>query len=267
MSITARSPIGRWVVALSGLAALAAGGCNDGSDTAPTTAATTTVATVATTTSTTQATTTTMATTTTEAQPIHISAAFTGEILIHSHIWREAQKYAGGTGYDFAPMFTDVQPFLSAADLAICHLEVPIAPDGQEPSTFPLYGAPKELAAAIKYAGFDRCSTASNHAWDQKAAGIEATLKAFDEQGLEEWPHPPEIGRVIEVNGQDRCREEWLVQRLNDPVRSSPMPPKARWGPRSSSPCTLLGTGSPTFRPNTRYNHQNVVTIVGTAPM
>lgn len=110
--------------------------------------------------------------------------AFTGDILIHSNVWKSATAHAGGIGYDFAPMFADIAPLISSVDLGVCHLEVPVAPAGKEPSTAPLYGAPVEIVDGIAAAGYDRCSTASNHTLDQGVAGIEATLDAFEARGL-----------------------------------------------------------------------------------
>ena len=124
-------------------------------------------------------------TTTLPARPQgEVTMAFSGDILIHSSVWEDAAANAGGTGYDFAPMFAEITPLVSSVDLGVCHLEVPIAPAGKQPSTFPLYGAPKELVAGIHSAGYDRCSNASNHSLDQGVAGIDATLGALDEMGM-----------------------------------------------------------------------------------
>lgn len=128
--------------------------------------------------------TTSPAATTTPTGPREVTMAFTGDVLIHSQVWTAAREYASGSGYDFAPMFAEIAPILQSVDLAVCHLEVPIAPPGEEPSTFPLYGAPRELVAGLAAAGYDRCSTASNHTLDQGVAGIDATLSAFEEAGL-----------------------------------------------------------------------------------
>lgn len=110
--------------------------------------------------------------------------AFSGDVLIHSQIWTQAKKNSKGSGYDFSPMFARIKPLLESVDLAVCHLEVPIAPPGEEPSTFPYYGAPRELIDAIAGAGYDRCSTASNHSLDKGRRGIDATLKEFDRTGI-----------------------------------------------------------------------------------
>jgi poly-gamma-glutamate synthesis protein (capsule biosynthesis protein) len=147
----------------------------------------------------------TSATTTVVPAPITISTAFAGDILIHSQVWKAATVHAGGTGYDFTPMFSRIKPIIEAVDLAICHLEVPLVSPGKRPTTNPLYSAPTEIAAAIKFAGFDRCSTASNHSFDKGASGIDATLNEFDRLGLGQSGMartPAEIApSVIQVGG------------------------------------------------------------------
>ena len=123
-------------------------------------------------------------TTTIVPAPVTMSLAFAGDILIHSQVWKAAAVNAGGTGYDFTPMFARVKPLIEGVDLAICHLEVPLVTFGEKPTTNPLYSAPTEIAWAIKDMGFDRCSNASNHSFDKGVAGIEATLGEFDAIGL-----------------------------------------------------------------------------------
>ena len=123
-------------------------------------------------------------TTTITAEPITMSLAFAGDILIHSQVWKAAAANTGGTGFDFTPMFARIKPLIASVDLAICHLEVPLVTPGEKPTTNPLYSAPTEIAYAIKEVGFDRCSTASNHTFDNGAKGIEATLHEFDVLGL-----------------------------------------------------------------------------------
>lgn len=135
-----------------------------------------------------------------------MSMAFSGDVLIHSPIWEEAEVYAGvKDSYNFAPMWDDVRGLVSSVDLAICHLEVPIAPPGQEFLAFPLYASPKELIAGIASAGYDRCSIASNHAYDMRGAGIDTTLALFEQAGMG-WAGTARSAaeiepRVIEVKG------------------------------------------------------------------
>lgn len=118
--------------------------------------------------------------------PRSFTIAATGDLLLHSPLWSAGQRYGRATGqaYDFRPMFDGVRPIISAADLAICHLETPFAPPGQRITTYPLFGVPAQLAQAIASAGYDRCSTASNHSLDRGTAGIDATLDALDANGV-----------------------------------------------------------------------------------
>ena len=129
-----------------------------------------------------------------------------GDMLTHIPVLDRAREYAGGVGYDFTPMFHLVAPLIAAADLAICHLETPVAPPGTRPDSMPPeYGVRREIAVGIAAAGFDRCSLASNHVMDKGAAGIDATLAAFDAAGLGHAGMartPEEAGpQLFDVNG------------------------------------------------------------------
>ena len=144
---------------------------------------------------------------------LSFTLAVSGDILPHSRLWQGAKRNATANStaskdidvYDFRPMFALVKPILSSVDLAICHLETPIAPAGEELSTFPFFGVPIEITDALAYAGFDRCSTASNHAMDRGARGIDATLNALDRVGISHTGMartPQEINpKLILVNG------------------------------------------------------------------
>jgi poly-gamma-glutamate synthesis protein (capsule biosynthesis protein) len=112
---------------------------------------------------------------TTVSNNVAITMAFVGDILPHSPLVARAQRNDEG----FSPMFDDIAPLISAADLAICHLETPIAPEGESLSTFPLFGVPATITEAIAKAGFDRCSTASNHTYDRGVKGIDETINAL----------------------------------------------------------------------------------------
>ena len=138
-----------------------------------------------------------------------LSIAVTGEILPHPSIVEHAARFGSqrGLAYDFAGLFLDVSPVIAAADLAICHLEVPVAPPGRSLSGYPAFAIPAEVADGIHRTGWDRCSTASNHTNDQGTAGIVATLDALDAAGvghsgtartLEEASAPPltDVGGV-----------------------------------------------------------------------
>ncbi len=213
------------VVGLTACSTVASGGPSVATTPRPITSATaTTTTTAATTTSTTPPVTTTTTTTTTTTSPVvdpppastgtsttiapdrTIRMAFSGDILPHSPLWRQAARNREpGDGFDFRPMLAALAPLHDTVDLAVCHLETPIAPVGEELSTSPFYGVPAEVVDAIAAAGFDRCSTASNHAADRGTAGVDRTVDVLEAAGIEQSGmarRPDEIEpEVFDVNG------------------------------------------------------------------
>jgi poly-gamma-glutamate capsule biosynthesis protein CapA/YwtB (metallophosphatase superfamily) len=118
--------------------------------------------------------------------PREVTLIASGDVLPHGPVLRQAGAYGGQAGqpYDFRPMFADLRPVVAAADLAICHLEVPLSSDGRGVASWPSFNAPPQLATALRWAGYDACSTASNHALDRGPAGVVATLGVLDQAGL-----------------------------------------------------------------------------------
>ena len=98
-----------------------------------------------------------------------------GDILLHERTWNQAKRDAQGKGMNFAPQFADVAPLIQGADLALCHLETPIAPAGGPYEGYPTFSVPPQIIPAIVATGFDMCGTASNHSFDQGSAGDRKT--------------------------------------------------------------------------------------------
>jgi len=114
-------------------------------------------------------------------EPRRFTVLASGDLLSHTSVLEQASADAGGSGYDYGRMFEAVRPVIEDADVAICHLETPVRAAGAEvDGVVPVFGAPEEIAAEIRAAGYERCSLASNHSLDQGPAGIDATLAAFD---------------------------------------------------------------------------------------
>ena len=118
-----------------------------------------------------------------DANPVELTLSFSGDLLIHTALFTQAQALAGGSGYDFAPMFEEIKPYVEDADLAFCHVEVPMTPD--PPTSYPIFNSPPELAEGIAETGWDACGTASNHTLDQGEEGIGETLESLDKAGVE----------------------------------------------------------------------------------
>ncbi len=116
-------------------------------------------------------------------EPRSFTIAAAGDVLIHGRVALVASLLGGGT-YDFTPMLAPIEPWIGDADLAICHMEGTISADNTGLSYYPLFVAPREIAEAIAAAGYDTCSTASNHAADAGWDGIVETLDMLDAAGV-----------------------------------------------------------------------------------
>jgi poly-gamma-glutamate synthesis protein (capsule biosynthesis protein) len=104
---------------------------------------------------------------------------------------------------DFTPQLANIAPVVSTADLAVCHLEVPLAPSGGPYSGYPTFSGPPQVVTALVDTGYDACTTASNHTFDAGADGIERTLAALDAAGLAHAGSartPEEAGRTTTVD-------------------------------------------------------------------
>lgn len=117
-----------------------------------------------------------------------LTVTVSGDLLWHDTTWQsaavDAQNTGSGLRYDYGPMFAGVKDVLASADIAICHAEVPIAPPGEAPTNYPSFGSPPEVAKGIADAGFDVCTTASNHSWDRGFGGVKALLDNLDANGV-----------------------------------------------------------------------------------
>ena len=137
---------------------------------------------------------------------------FTGDIIPENPVLAAGRRGAVGSGarFEFRPLFAPVAALVGSFDLAVCHMEVPVGAPGEQPGArgrSPFGGnrlvGPFELAGALGATGFDRCSTASNHAFDIGAGGIDSTIDALESVGMS-WSgtarRPEELrASVVEV--------------------------------------------------------------------
>lgn len=114
------------------------------------------------------------------AQAVFTIAA-AGDMLIHTSVGNDAWN---GESYDFGPQMERVSQYVQGADLSLCHMETPIAGPGEGHIGYPVFAAPYDLPAELARAGWDGCSTASNHSVDQGFSGLSRTLDAMDQAGL-----------------------------------------------------------------------------------
>ena len=104
-----------------------------------------------------------------------------GDVLPHTPVMTSART---DDGYDFRPLLAGLDPWVEGADLALCHMEVPVAPEGRPVSGYPMFGTTPAIVRDLAAQGWDGCSTASNHSVDKGFAGLARTLDVFDAEGL-----------------------------------------------------------------------------------
>ena len=120
-----------------------------------------------------------------EPVPREFTIVATGDVLLHERLWVQAQRDADSDGnWDFAPQLASIKPVVSAADLAICHLETPLAPKAGPYEGYPVFSSPPQIVPALVEIGYAACTTASNHSFDKGGAGVDRTLDYLDDAGL-----------------------------------------------------------------------------------
>ncbi|GAB3163473.1 CapA family protein [Myceligenerans halotolerans] len=114
-------------------------------------------------------------------KPARFTLVAAGDVLPHGPLNDSATRNGA---IDYTPLLAGLDPWVRQADLALCHLEAPVAPPGTAPTGYPAFGAPEELIRDLAEQGWDGCSTASNHSMDRGVDGVAATLEALDDAGL-----------------------------------------------------------------------------------
>jgi poly-gamma-glutamate capsule biosynthesis protein CapA/YwtB (metallophosphatase superfamily) len=117
-----------------------------------------------------------------------VTVVMSGDLLWHNLVWESAHADAVRRGlhqrYDFDQMFAAMKPVVQAADVAICHEEVPFATDDQHLSNYPVFAAPPQIAHWIGLMGWDACTTDSNHSIDQGFDGLVRTADLLEQAGV-----------------------------------------------------------------------------------
>ncbi|MEI6109781.1 MAG: CapA family protein, partial [Actinomycetes bacterium] len=116
--------------------------------------------------------------------PRTFTVVSSGDLLLHERLWNQAMRDGKKGKWDFYPQLADIAPITKTADLALCHLETPLATLGGHYTGYPVFNSPPQIVAAVKRLGFDMCDQTSNHTFDAGAAGIKRTLDDLDLAGI-----------------------------------------------------------------------------------
>lgn len=112
-----------------------------------------------------------------------IKAKFFGDTMAHIGQVQYALAYGGGD-YDFSNQFSYIKDYVKDSDLAITNYETTSDPNKQY-SGYPAFNTPASYLKNIKEAGFDVVTTANNHALDTDEEGVQTTIEAIKEAGLD----------------------------------------------------------------------------------
>ncbi|WP_435299843.1 CapA family protein [Timonella sp. A28] len=153
-------------------------------------------------------------------RPRIFTIAATGDVLPHLPVHSSART---STGYNFSPLFSEIDALVNSAGLALCHLEVPVIAKGHTPTGYPLFGASPAIVQALARQGWDGCSTASNHSIDKGFDGVVTTLDTLENNGLgfagtarsQSEAHNPQIYDVHQDAGTTRIAHLSVTRHLN----------------------------------------------------
>ena len=138
--------------------------------------------------------------------PQSFTVVATGDVLIHQDLELTAGARQADGSYDFSGVLAPVAPMIRAADLAICHFETPVAPVGGPYRGYPSFAVQPEIIRALAGAGYDECSTSSNHSLDDGTAGLARTLDDLDAAGIGHagtyrTPAESQTPRILDIHG------------------------------------------------------------------
>ena len=90
-----------------------------------------------------------------------------GDNLIHSSVFKDANKHANYNGYDFKPMITYIKDIVSNYDIGYFNQETILGGTELGLSDYPTFNSPYEAGDAMLDAGFNLISLATNHTVDR----------------------------------------------------------------------------------------------------
>ena len=113
------------------------------------------------------------------------SLIMVGDNLIHSSVYRDAKRLAGGNGYDFKPIIEYIKEKTEGYDLAYYNQETILGGSEMGVSDYPTFNSPQEAGDAMLDAGFNLVSLATNHTMDRGEKAVLNSRKYWDEHESE----------------------------------------------------------------------------------
>ena len=117
-----------------------------------------------------------------EEKTTSVSMVMVGDYLIHSSIYKDANKNAGYNGYDITPMLTYIKEKVRNYDLAYYNQETILGGSELGVSDYPNFNSPYEAGDAMIDAGFNLVSLATNHTMDSGSKAVLNSRAYWDKQ-------------------------------------------------------------------------------------
>ena len=136
-----------------------------------------------------------------EPEPSVVTFLSAGDDLIHNSIYEQAAARAENGGYDFTYAYANVAETIRAADIATINQETVIAPM-YEPSTYPCFNSPPQLADTLQDIGFDVYNVANNHVLDKGETGLINCLEFWRDS----WPDALVTGAYLNEEDYSQIR-------------------------------------------------------------
>ncbi len=136
-----------------------------------------------------------------------IRIAMVGDVILHEAVYESC--YENGS-YDFSGLFANISGELQQMDIAVANQETILGGQELGISGYPEFNSPYEEADALAEAGFNVILSATNHALDAGAEGVDNTLEywkdKYPETGVLGIQKSGASGRDIYVYEKDGFR-------------------------------------------------------------
>ena len=109
-----------------------------------------------------------------------LSMVMVGDNLIHSSVYKEANKQANYNGYDFKPLIAYIKEIVKDYDLAYYNQETILGGTKLGLSDYPTFNSPQEAGDAMIDAGFNLVSLATNHTMDRGEKAVLSSREYWD---------------------------------------------------------------------------------------
>ena len=105
-----------------------------------------------------------------------------GDALIHSSVYKDANRLAGYNGYDFKPQIELIKEKVAGHEIAYYNQETILGGTSLGLSDYPTFNSPQEVGDAMLDAGFNLVSLATNHTADRGKNAILASREYWNKQ-------------------------------------------------------------------------------------